>query len=839
MAKITKTRTEKKETETGFTKFNLDKIIPKKYQTAAGITLILVLFLIFFSPLYFQGKIFKSGDITSGSSLETFTKTYGYSVLWNPYVFCGLPTKIAGPGYSRWYDFINTGYDSIREAFGNIFHNDYAQHTVFLILMSIAAFSFMRSRKASPLVSTFVAVSIGFSTGLIVFIFIGHITKLYTLSMFPLVLMILLKFQNKIKFLDIIILIIATSFLLSGWHVQVIFYTYFAIGIYYLYYFIRFLIKKESQHLSQLVRSLGIFIAATIIGFSTLVDMYAQIYEYTPFSTRGEKSITEKESGKTAASESAFYDYATGWSFSPGEVLTFIVPSYYGFGNTVYQGPLSNNQEVEINTYFGQMRFVDVAMYMGVVVFFLGLFAMFSCWKDPLVQFLTILIAISLLISFGRNFPLVFNLMFYHFPLFDKFRVPSMILTLVQLSFPLLAGIGLMKIINLKNEREENVIKLIRYSAYLFMGFLVLSFLLNGVISSWFIQRVEESVQGKQLSQISDFIADGFLKDLYIALFMISAVFWFSYAYIQKRISKDFLVIVIILLTVVDLFRISGRGAKFVDRQDVKGQFEEPLYVKAIKSQNDKDPFRIVNLKQDGSLGSYGNNSNFNMYFMLQDLDGYSGIKPRAYQDYIDVVGPANPTLWRMLNVKYIILDNPIQMSGLSPIITQDKTCVYKNDYALPRAFFVNRVETKNSINILEAVKENRFDPKEVAYTSVSLNVEKPDSTASVLMENYGCDKITIKANASGNNLLFLGDTYYPRGWSAFIDGKETTIYQADYGFRGIIVPKGTHNIEFSYSPKSYTIGKNISLLVNIFLLSGLAVGLFLVKKNKKDTIDE
>ena len=118
-------------------------------------------------------------------------------------------------------------------------------------------------------------------------------------------------------------------------------------------------------------------------------------------------------------------------------------------------------------------------------------------------------------------------------------------------------------------------------------------------------------------------------------------------------------------------------------------------------------------------------------------------------------------------------------------------------------------------------------------------NVEKPDSTASVLMENYGCDKITIKANASGNNLLFLGDTYYPRGWSAFIDGKETTIYQADYGFRGIVVPKGTHNIEFSYSPKSYTIGKSISLLVNIFLLSGLAVGLFLIKKNKKDTIDE
>jgi hypothetical protein len=839
MAKSSKNRTQKKETETGLSRFNLEKIIPLKYQTIAGIVFIFILFLIFFSPLYFQGKMFKSGDITAGSSFDTFKKTYEYSVLWNPYIFCGMPAQIAGPGYSRWYDIINTGYASIREVFGNIFHNDYAQHTVFLFLMAITAFSFMRSRKASPLVSTFVAASITFSTGLIVFLFIGHITKLYTLSMFPLVLMILLKFQNKIKLLDIILLIIACGFLLSGWHIQVIFYTYFAIGIYFLYFFIRFLIKKETKNIHQLLKSLGILIAATIIGFSTLGDMYAQIYEYTPFSTRGEKSIGEKESGKTATNESAFYDYATGWSFSPGEVLTFIVPSYYGFGNTVYNGSLSNNQDVDINTYFGQMRFVDVAMYMGVVVFFLGLFTMYSCRKDPLVQFLTILIVICLLISFGRNFSLVFDLMFYHFPLFNKFRVPSMILTMLQVSFPLLAGIGLMKIIALKNEREENVIKLIKYSAFLFTGFLVLSVLLNSVISSWFIQRVTESTQGKQLSQIGDFIADAFIKDLFIALFMISAVFWLSYAYIQKQISKDFLVVIIILLTVIDLFRISGRGAKFVERQDVKGQFEEPLYVKAIRNQNDKDPFRIVNLKQDGSLGSYGNNSNYNMYFLIQDLDGYSGIKPRAYQDYIDVTGPANPTLWRMLNVKYVVLDNPVQMSGLSPILTQDKTFVYKNLNALPRAFFVNRVESKSTFDILEAVKENKFDPKDVAYISASLNIDKPDSTASVLMENYGCDKITIKANASGNNLLFLGDTYYSKGWSALIDGKETIIYQADYGFRGIVVPRGVHNIEFLYSPKSYTIGKIISLIVNIFLLGGLAVGLFLLKKNKNEIIDD
>jgi hypothetical protein len=31
---------------------------------------------------------------------------------------------------------------------------------------------------------------------------------------------------------------------------------------------------------------------------------------------------------------------------------------------------LSQNQPVEVNTYFGQMPFVDVAMYIGVIIFF-------------------------------------------------------------------------------------------------------------------------------------------------------------------------------------------------------------------------------------------------------------------------------------------------------------------------------------------------------------------------------------------------------------------------------------------------------------------------------------
>ena len=65
---------------------------------------------------------------------------------------------------------------------------------------------------------------------------------------------------------------------------------------------------------------------------------------------------------------------------------------------------------------------------------------------------------------------------------------------------------------------------------------------------------------------------------------------------------------------------------------------------------------------------------------------------------------------------------------------------------------------------------------------------------------------MTIKISASNNALLFFSDAYYP-GWKAFVDGKETPLYRADYAFRAAVVPQGSHVVSFSYQPLSFKIG--------------------------------
>jgi uncharacterized membrane protein YfhO len=221
------------------------------------------------------------------------------------------------------------------------------------------------------------------------------------------------------------------------------------------------------------------------------------------------------------------------------------------------------------------------------------------------------------------------------------------------------------------------------------------------------------------------------------------------------------------------------------------------------------------------------------------DIYGYSGIKPRAIQDYYDVLGsPANPTFWRMLNVKYIVFDKNVNYPGLQLIYSGEKTFLYLNQNTLPRAFFVNRVETKSALQILNLVKNNQFDPLDVAFIEKDLEgIKSPDSTAYVKIVGYKDERVTFDINASGKNFLFFGDTYFPVGWKAFVNGNETEIFRTNHGFRGIVVPEGNHKVEFIYSPESFVISKYVALSISSLVLLGLIAAVFIECRKKKNTL--
>lgn len=822
--------------------FSFGKFVPEKFQTPAFLFLLLLLILIFFSPVMFGDKTTQSGDLTQVKSLREYANKDRDGVsLWNPYIFCGVPA-VATSMSLRWYDITSVAYSYTSKIYSAAFTDYNAIYTFSFVIMAFTSFFFMRRLGASSGVSFIVAVATIFSTGILLLFYIGHITKLMSLALIPFILMMLFKFQREIKLLDLLLFVFGLHMLVLSAHVQIVFYLALLSLIYFIFYFIRAFVTKDKFLQKQLFKSFGIMAAAGLIAVLMSFDTYAQLYEYKPYSTRGTKSLSELQN-PAAPAQSDSYEYATSYSFSPGEVMTFLIPSFYGFGNSTYNGPLTQNQDVMVQTYFGPMTSVDVPMYMGIIIFALALFALVFRRKEPLVQFFGVVVLIFLILSFGKNFPVLYNLFYHYFPTFDNFRAPSMILHMLQIIFPVLAGLGIMKIISLREERNAVIEKVLRYSAIGFTVLFLLSLFVGGSLASWFTQRVNDHIaslgqsqqtqqQGQMFGALADYMSGMFTSDLMIALALLSLLSGLIYIYITSKLSKELLIVGLAVLILFDLFRIGHRGASYANAAEINQQFTEPEYISVIKQQNDKAPFRILNMRRNG-MGSVYYNANFNVYFLQEDFSGYSSVKPRSYQDIMETVGPANFTLWRMLGVKYVVSDKPFPFEYFTQIsMSQDSTTfVNRNDGVLPRIYFVDNVEEKSSMDILNSIKNNSFDPKKLAFVNkLDFKFDKGDSTNTAAILQYKDEHVTAEVNAAGNNFLFYGTTYLP-GWKALVDGSPTTIYKTNHGFQGIVVPKGKHRVEFVYEPKSFVIGKYLSLLLNLFLFGGLAFAFFNSRK--------
>ncbi|TSA24537.1 MAG: hypothetical protein D4R67_11640, partial [Bacteroidetes bacterium] len=69
------------------------------------------------------------------------------------------------------------------------------------------------------------------------------------------------------------------------------------------------------------------------------------------------------------------------------------------------------------------------------------------------------------------------------------------------------------------------------------------------------------------------------------------------------------------------------------------------------------------------------------------------------------------------------------------------------------------------------------------------------------------------------DGLVVFSEIYYPKGWNAYVDGKLTPHFRADYVLRAMILPAGNHKLDFKFEPNVYMVGERISLISSITLL--------------------
>jgi len=281
---------------------------------------------------------------------------------------------------------------------------------------------------------------------------------------------------------------------------------------------------------------------------------------------------------------------------------------------------------------------------------------------------------------------------------------------------------------------------------------------------------------------------------------------------------------------------------EIVSKDEYQNNFQQHDYIEFIKK--DASLYRVTDLTEQ-------NPSNVLVSYGLQTAGGYHAAKMREFQDVVDETGNMqgngifNPFMFNLLNTKYILANGALteDRARFTPVFQSHEpapageggkpgqpTIVWQNPQVLPRAFFAYRYEVKPKLDILHAMHDGTFNPRDVVYFDEAPNgipslASQPIDSSETLTMDYKNEDIAIHAKTSGNRLLFLSDTWYP-DWNATIDGKATPIYRADYAFRAIAVPQGQHEIKLTYHDPKFEAGRTISLASNALALIGFGIGI-------------
>jgi len=820
------------------------EFIPRRYQHAAAIGMLFLSLLIFFHEIILGGKTFLAEDNIASHSFDTLLKDaeeQGIFPLWNPYIFCGMPAYGSLTlGGERLFDISGLMLSYAASIF-RLANPDVGWVLFYYLLLGVGTYLFVFQKLQSKIVATLVALSTVYSTYIIIWIMTGHNTKIAVIAFFPFIFYLVEQLLREWKTWRFLLLILCFHFIFIPAHVQMIFYTYFALGVYGLFLLVRAI--RGKQEWKALARVASAVVVASAVAISMDADKYLSVFEYNPYSIRGMNPIapTAQAGGTKTVEGGLDYEYATSWSLAPGELMTFLIPSWYGFGITEYRGPLTNNRPTKLSTYLGPQPFTHAPQYMGAIVLILAIIGFWRNRKEPFVQFSGILIVVSLLIAFGKEFSLVYDLMYRYFPMFNKFRVPSMILVLVQLLVPILAGYGVMSFLGQRAQpMGDAASKKWKYTlgglAAVALVSLAVPSMVKGIWGSFFGLEALTPKFGNQppavMNELHSFIANLVVTDVLVVSLFLLIAFGAIYLYLKKSISVQTLAAILVLAVMADLWRVSSQPMETYPRQQWDRLFTPPDYVNFLKQ--DTTAYRV--LEFINGVPPYNNTL---AYWRIPNAYGYQGAKMRWYQDMVDVVGLKNPLLWSLMNVKYIISNEPDTLAPLLLVYNGAQMKVYHNTANLPRAYFVNRYQVAGGKELLDKIATMAFDPRDVAYflEDPKLPIDPPRAGARVEFERYGIQDLQLHVSATGNNLLVLSETYYPVGWKAFIDGTPTEIYRVNYLFRGIMVPPGEHTVTMRFEPRGFYLGRTVSLVVNILLLGAIGfVVLQQVRKKKPET---
>ncbi|WP_274475476.1 YfhO family protein [Mangrovimonas aestuarii] len=783
--------------------------------------------LAYFSPVLQGESIFQS-DIVQyiGMSKQQtdFRVDTGEETYWTNSAFGGMPTYQLGAKYP--HNYIKKLDLALRFL---------PRPADYLFLYLLGFYLLMLTLKVNFKLSALGAVAFGFSTYLIIILGVGHNAKAHAIAYMPLVISgILLVFQKR-YLLGFLVTAIAMGLELCANHFQMTYYLLLLVIVLGIVYLIDAYKKKELNHF---FKSVGVLIVAVVLALGMNATNIMATQEYVKESTRGKSELTINSDGSLKdVTNGLSRDYITEYSYGIVESLNLFIPRFTGGGNHEDVGKDSETYQFYLKqgvppvqakeyakqtpTYWGNQPIVEAPAYIGAVVLFLFVLALFLV-KGRTKQWLVAGTILSLLLSYGKNLGFLTDLFIDYFPMYNKFRAVSSIQVILELCIPVLAVMGLVKLFS-KETSESNKINALKWSTIITGGVALLFLVLKSALfdfvggnDGYYRQAYGPMfIEALRADRQSMFTSDT-IRTLAFVLFAAGLIF----GYLRNKLKSEWTIIGLGVLICIDLIGVDRR---YVNNDDFVPsiQMNKPYQANAadIQIQKDTTHFRVLDLTSGAARASYFHNS----------LGGYHAAKMRRFNELNDFYISKNKIeVLNMLNTKYIIAQE------------EDGTVFpYVNEEANGNAWLVeNVIEVTSANEELLALDTLQTKRSAVVFRGdKTKNIEntkfKVDSSSTIDLTIYKPNYLKYNFNSLNDAFVVFSENYYGQGWQAYLDGNPVDHYRVDYVLRGMEVPKGKHEIEFKFEAKVVQTGSTLALASTaIFVLLGIGC-VFLMFKSK------
>jgi len=782
----------------------------------------LAITVLFFSPIYFDGKALNQGDIAqweaSAQELIEYREATGEEGLWTNSIFGGMPAYLIS---------VKWGNGLIKAA--HAIYTFGLPHPTRLVFGAMLSFYIMLlCFKVRPYIAIMGAIAFGLSSYNIIGLTAGHNARIAAVSFMPLVLGGINLAFGKHKWLGAGLTALALAMEIRVNHLQITYYLAFIVGIYGLMRLIEF--AKEKQ-LKLFFNRLSLLIIAAILAVgSTFGELYST-YEYGKYSNRGQSELTQQanqEMNEDGLSSTYAFQYSNGiW-----DPFSLFMPNVLGGGRPfpsdgelasfLTQNGIRGAQQQQylraIPSYWGSES--ATTYYAGAIMTFLMVLGLMLLDRKYTIWLLAVAL-LGILFSYGRNLPGFNYFMFEHFPGYNKFRSVTFTMVMPIFAFALMGCLALERAMS--QQFDQALQKKLWIALGSTAGLALLMALGSGMFGfrSAFDARLPDDMLESVLSDRQSLFRTDALRTFgLIAGFGLVLVLM-----LKKMVKPTIACSLLVFIAALDVIPVSNRfisGANYVlpNRATLRQASPADQYI----LQNRKLGDRVI----DASSPAFYDGTASQFHHLV---NGYHGARIRRYQEIVDnglikefqqaSSGNLSTTpLLNMLNTKYII-QNPGEISG-----------VRENPNALGAAWFVGSVSKADTPDEEFQQTLNLSNPSVSAVVPANeVTAEPGTSIGQIDLIDYRPGYWKYTSKNSGDGFAVFSEVFYPKGFEVTIDGQPVEMTKANYILRGLAIPAGDHVIEFNFSPRIYAIGSPIMLVMSILVLLSFAGGVYMSLK--------